>query len=758
MPAKKKPAATPYFNRELSWLAFNRRVLEQAQDERYPILERMRFLSFVASNLDEFFEIRVAGLIQQVESGVVETGPDGTGPKEQLRRVHNTSTSLMNDAYACWREEIVPTLTAHGISFKTREQLTRREHRWLQTYFDKEVYPVLTPLAIDPAHPFPQFGNKTLNILLELDDPATEHNESMMAFIPVPRILPRVVRIPGSGRLKPTYIFQSDIIKLFCDRLFAGYHVRSAQAFRMTRNSDLYFDEEEVENLLQTIEEELYKRRKGNPVRLEIEDCVPEPLLKRLLHNIHLARQHVFLVNGPINLMRLSAVLDMIDRADLKFKPFVPALPPSFSGEYNIFENIRERDWLFHHPYDSFQPVVDFVIHAARDPQVLAIKITLYRTSSDSPIVNALMDAARNSKQVTALVELKARFDEENNINWARKLEEAGVHVVYGFVGLKTHCKCLLAVRREADGLRRYAHFGTGNYHPKTAKLYTDLSFFTCREDLTEEMAEVFNTLTGFAKAPSFRRLLVAPYTLHGTLQKHIAAEARRARAGKAARIIAKCNSLIDKETIDSLYAASQAGVQIDLIVRGICGLVPGVKGLSENIRVRSILGRYLEHSRIFHFLNDGGEPIILAGSADWMPRNFYRRIEVVFPIEQPDLRDRILNEILAITLKDTTAKQLRVNGAYARLPLPKNQQPFSSQDFFMELSTKDSVGKVRMLEEALETGKSRSLKHSQKSAEEESGPESPESETTTEPPVETSSEPSSENQPSNTPHSPTTT
>ncbi|MBN1403482.1 MAG: polyphosphate kinase 1 [Opitutales bacterium] len=689
-PTKNKSA---YFNRELSWLAFNRRVLEQAYDERFPILDRMRFLSFVASNLDEFYEIRVAGLIQQVESNVVETGPDGLGPKEQIRRVHSISASLVHDQYECWHKQIVPVLAENGVFFKTREQFTKREISWLEKYFDEEVYPVLTPLASDPAHPFPSFGNKTLNLLLWLDDPETPETETILAFIPVPRILPRVVCIPGTERAKPAYVFLSDVIKTFADRLFTGYKIKAVHAFRITRNSDLYIDEEEVENLLLSIEEELYKRRKGSPVRLEIEDGVNDELLERLLTNIGLSRQHVFNINGPINMMRLQSVYDLIDRPDLKSASFTPHVPHYFSGEYNIYDVIREQDRLLHHPYDSFSPVVDFVAQAAQDPKVLAIKMTLYRTSSDSPIVKALMAAARNGKQVTALIELKARFDEANNINWARLLEEAGVHVVYGFVKLKTHCKCCLVVRREESGIRRYAHLGTGNYHSKTAKLYTDLSFFTCREDITEEVAAVFNTLTGFAKSPKFERLLVAPFNLHSKMQEFILREAKNAKAGKPARIIAKCNSLIDKDTIDALYEASRSGVQIDLIVRGICGLVPGVPGMSSTIRVRSILGRFLEHSRIFYFEN-AGKPEIYLGSADWMPRNFFRRVEVVFPVEQEDLRTRIVEEVLGKTLEDTTAKILKPNGAYG--PVARaDGQVFAEQDYFMSLAEKKTRSEV---------------------------------------------------------------
>lgn len=685
--AATRPRKAAYFNRELSWLAFNRRVLEQAEDPDNPLLERLRFLSFVSSNLDEFFEIRVSGLIQQVEANLTTAGIDGLGPREVLRRVHAVAAALVHDQYKCWHEQLVPALAKEHIPFKGRAQLNRRELNWLKRYFDTEVHPVLTPLAIDPAHPFPQFVNKSLNILLWLDDPDTPATERMLAFIPVPRILPRVVRIPGSIRVPDSYIFLSDVLKIFARQLFPGYKIMSLHAFRITRNSDLYFDEEEVDNLLQTIEEELHNLRKGAAVRLEIEADVPDDLLEELLTSIRLQRQHVFLIHGPINLMRLMSVYDLVDRPDLKFAPFVPHQPPELRQHPFIYDDIRHRDVLLHHPFDSYDPVVEFVRQAARDPQVLAIKITLYRTSTDSPIVSALMEAAKSNKQVTVLIELKARFDEANNINWARRMEEAGIHVVYGFVGLKTHCKCCLVVRREADGLRRYAHLGTGNYHTKTARLYTDLSFFTCRPELTEEVANVFNTLTGFSKSPEFRHLLVAPYTLHKRMNELILQEARNAKRGLPARIIVKCNSLVDKETIDNLYAASAAGVQIDLIIRGICALVPGLPKLSENIRVRSILGRFLEHSRIFYFENAHQKrPLVYAGSSDWMARNFYRRIEVVFPIEQDDLRERIIQQILRAYLQDNTrAKLLRSTGAYRLVAPSKSEDPLTAQSFLIQ-------------------------------------------------------------------------
>ncbi len=677
-----------YFNRELSWLAFNRRVLEQATNPDTPLMERLKFLSIVSSNLDEFFEIRVAGLIQQVESGVIEVGVDGLGPREQLRRIHDVVVSQVGDQYRCFREQLVPALAENGIFFLTPDQLTKTDLTWVNHYFREQVSPVLTPLAIDPTHPFPQIANKTLNVLVSLEHPDAPDADPLMAILPVPRILPRLVRIEAGEKDRFRFVFLSDIIKLCAGYLFPGYTITTASAFRITRNSDLYIDDEEAENFLETIEEELKHRQKGAAVRLEIESGDDEELLHRLLGYIDLPTEYVFRIDGPINLLRLMRVYDVIDRPDLKFKPFQPATRPSLAQSQNIFRVISAEDILLHHPFDSFNPVVEFVQQAAKDPHVFAIKQTLYRTSGDSPIVRALMEASRNGKQVTALVELKARFDEANNIQWAKQLEEAGVHVVYGMIGYKIHCKCSLVVRREGGGLRRYVHLGTGNYNPQTARLYTDLSFFTAREDITAEVALLFNALTGFALAPEFNRLLVAPFNLHTNLQELIRKEAENASQGKPSRIIVKLNSLVDQSTIDSLYRASQAGVPIDLIVRGTCSLVPGIRGLSENIRVRSIVGRFLEHSRIYYFLNDGGDSIMVAGSADWMPRNFFRRVEVVFPIDEPQLKDRLL-ELLHTYLHDTAqAKLLQPTGAYIPAPRENTAPSFSAQTHLLDTAS----------------------------------------------------------------------
>ena len=677
-----------YFNRELSWLAFNRRVLEQAQSERHPLLERVRYLSISANNLDEFFEIRVAGLIQQRDSGVTEPGPDGLEPREQLQRIRAIVGELVADQYRCWREQLVPALAAEGIEFKSARELTPTELAWVRAYFREQVYPVLTPLALDQSHPFPQLGNKELNIVVSLNHPTSANDGKRIAILPVPRILPRLVAIAPGRRGPHRTILLSEIIKLCAGELFPGYRLTGAHAFRVTRNSDLYIDEEESANLLKKIEDELRNLRRGAAVRLEIEDSVDAALFATICHQLGLAPDNVFRISGPLNLMRLQSLGDL-DRPDLKFAPFTPVNASPLRESQKIFETLRAQDVMLHHPYDAFTPVVDFVEQAARDPQVFAIKQTFYRTSGDSPLVRALIEASQNGKQVTALVELKARFDEANNIQWAKQLEEAGVHVVYGLIGYKTHCKMCLVVRREGRRMQHYAHLGTGNYNPRTARYYTDLSFFTSRANVTGDVAKLFNTLTGFGRSPRFRHLLVAPFNLHDRLRTLIAHETRNAAAGRPARILVKMNALVDKAIIDALYAASRAGVKIELIVRGTCCLVPGLPGLSENIHVRSLVGRFLEHARVCYFENAGGQPIILAGSADWMPRNFIRRVETLFPIEDPGLRRWITTEFFPTELRDTAnARVLQSSGAYAPAPRPANARSFSAQAHFMSAAT----------------------------------------------------------------------
>lgn len=687
MPLDKKTNApqNKYFNRELSWLAFNRRVLNLCRKEEFPLLEKLRFLSIVSNNLDEFFEIRVAGLQQQVESGVTEVGFDGLGPRDQLRRISAISKALIADEYACWIDELKPDLEKQKLFFKTPRECSQEQRKWLKDYFDSFIFPALTPMAIDPAHPFPHIRNKGLYVLVSIANPAIKRAPTSLAVVPVPPILPRIIKIELADAGASHFVFLSDLIKYFAETLFVGYKVRNAVVFRVTRNSDLYFDEEETENLLQTIENELLNRRKGAAVRLEIEDKVSDSALKTLLDAMSIDSDYVFKIGAsPMNLARLSLAYDIIDRPDLKFPPFRPYLPKEFQSTKDIFEVVRLSDRLLHHPYDSFVPVEDFIESASADKNVLAIKLTLYRTNKDSRIVNALKAAAARGKQVTALIELKARFDEENNIQWARELEENGAHVVYGIVGYKTHCKICLVVRREADGsLRRYAHLGTGNYNSKTAKAYTDLSFFTADETITADVANLFNTLTGRIATPNFKELVVAPFSFHSWFIEMVKRETENAKAKLPARIILKVNSLIEQSSIDALYIAAKAGVKIDLIVRGICGLVP----INKNISVRSIVGVYLEHSRIYYFEN-AGKPKVFAGSADIMARNMFKRIECLFPIESPTLKKRVICEILDAQLKDNKfANLLHPNGAYFKSPAMKRQKPFSSQHHFMHLS-----------------------------------------------------------------------
>lgn len=687
--SKPKENAPQYFNRELSWLAFDRRVLNLCSRQEFPILEKLRFLSIVSNNLDEFFEIRVAGLQQQLESGVLEVGFDGLGPREQLRRISAVTNALIADEYRCWTEELKPALAKEKLFFKVPRECSQQQKAWLEDYFQKNVYPALTPMAIDPAHPFPHIRNKGLYVLVTIANPQVRRAPGELAIIPVPPILSRIIRIESNDQAGEHFVFLSDVVKHFAETLFTGYKVRNAAVFRITRNSDLYFDEEETENLLLTIENELHNRRKGAAVRLEIEDNVGEMPLRVLAEAMDIDDNYIFRIGAsPMNLARLSQAYDIIDRPDLKFPPFRPYTPPEFHNCEDIFAVIRESDRLLHHPYDSFTPVEDFIDRAANDANVVAIKLTLYRTNKNSRIIDSLKRAAEAGKQVTALIELKARFDEENNIQWARELEEDGAHVVYGMVGYKTHCKTCLVVRRDSDGvMRRYAHLGTGNYNSKTARIYTDLSFFTANEELTQEVANLFNALTGKIASPDFKKLIVAPFNLHSKFIELVKRETEHAKAKRPARIVLKVNALIEQSSIDALYEASCAGVKIDLIVRGICGLVPGVKGMSKNITVRSIVGVYLEHSRIYYFEN-GGNPEVYAGSADIMSRNMFKRIECVFPIENPALKARVTDEILMSMLEDNQyANLLHPNGAYFKPPEMKKLPKFSCQQRFMDLS-----------------------------------------------------------------------
>ncbi|MBL6827794.1 MAG: polyphosphate kinase 1 [Opitutales bacterium] len=674
-----------FFNRELSWLAFNERVLDQAFSEKYPLLERTRFLSFVSSNLDQFYEIRVAGLMQKVDADITRPSLDGSQPKELLEEVRNRAHDMSQSEYSCWRDVLKPALATEKVFFKEIDELTKAEFTWLRAYFRREVFPVLTPLAVDPTHPFPLILNKSLNLFVSLRNLRKKQAKPLKAVVQVPRILPRLVRIEAEGSTD-TFVFLSDVVRHFVSDLFPGHEALGAWAFRITRNSHLYVDEEEVENLLLSIEDELHNRRRGAAVRLEIDDSIDKDVLDYLLKSLNLSEKDVLKINGPINLYRLMKLLDLVDRDDLKFSPFEAFIPQQLAIRENLFDQISNNDHLLHHPYDSFSPMVEFLRQAAIDPEVFAIKLTIYRTSGDSPIVKALMDAAQNGKQVTAMVELKARFDEEANVQWSRKMEEVGVHVVYGLAGLKTHCKCCLVVRREGKKLKRYAHLGTGNYNPSTAKTYTDYSLFTAKAAFTADMANLFNTLTGYTRKPVFKKLLVAPFNLHESMIRKIQHESKMASSGKESRIIIKVNSLIDREIIQSLYTASQAGVKVDLIVRGICGLVPGVKGLSENIKVRSLLGRFLEHSRVYYFKNSPVGESTYLGSPDWMPRNFFRRVEVVFPVEEKSMQEGILETMEDILSDNSMASELRQNGNY--VPAPKRRtKEFSVQDHLITLS-----------------------------------------------------------------------
>ena len=671
------------FNRELSWLSFDRRVLELAEDESIPLLERVRFLSIVSSNLDEFFEIRVAGIMQQEESA------SHPATKEFLAELLDRARTLVDDQQRCWRQKLLPALSAQGIEVLAREQLGDLARGELSPRFDRDILPALTPLAIDPSHPFPVLTNKGLYVLALLRDPAS--GEMRRAVVPVPRILPRILALSG----RKSFTFLSHVIQLFLHRLFPGLELQGSWAFRITRNSDLYVDEEEAVNLLEAIEDEIRNLRKGAPVRLEIEADVPAGEMQWLLDSIGLTADNAFLIPGPVNMLRLGSLIEMIGRPELLYPNFVSVTPAECAEPAKLFERIAEQDIVLHHPYESFTPVVDFIRQAAKDENVVAIKLTLYRTSGDSPVVEALKEAARNGKQVTALVELRARFDELNNIEWARQLEEAGAHVVYCLAGLKTHCKACLVVRQEKDGLRRYAHLGTGNYNPKTARIYTDFSLLTRDEEITADVGLLFNVLTGNLAGPKFRHLLVAPFDLARRIVELIDAEASAAKAGRKATIFAKVNSLVDPEVIAALYRASVAGVKVELVVRGICCLVPGKPGLSENIRVRSFLGRFLEHSRLFRFENAEAEPIILMGSADWMPRNFQRRIECVFPLRAPHVRRRIEEEVMRVYQdRQGDAKSLGPDGSYAACE-PMGRLAPGAQDTFLQLAAKAAQARV---------------------------------------------------------------
>jgi polyphosphate kinase len=655
-----------FLNRELSWLAFNRRVLAEAQDAGNPLFERVKFLSIVDSNLSEFFEIRVAGLRQQAEAGVTTPEPDGMTPAETLAAIDRVAREQVRDLYRCWNDALRPALEKEGLVFPHPERLPADQQIWLHEFFQREIFPVLTPIALDPTHPFPFVASGSLNVaaLLDTDDP---EEPVRLAVVQVPRVLPRVFRVPGGDPGLRTYVFVADVIRWQLPELFAGAEILDHTAFRVTRNSNLYVDEEETENLLVSIEQELRRRRRGDPVRLEVRAPIGERLRQELLEVLDLDARDVYECDGPVNISRLRELVDLESDPKLQAKHFVAPLHPALREPTKIFQTIRGGDVLLHHPFDSFDSVVDFLEQAARDPRVLAIKQTVYRTSEDSPILRALLEAAERGKQVTALVEIKARFDEEKNIRWARRMEEGGVQIVYGLVGLKTHCKLMLAVRREEDGIRRYAHIGTGNYNTTTARQYTDFGLFTADPDVTAEVASVFNLLTSLSSRERWSQLLVAPFTLRTGLLERIARETEHARAGRPASIIAKMNAIQDEEIVAALYEASQAGVEIDLIVRGICSLRPGVAGLSERIRVRSIVDRFLEHTRVVRFENDG-RPELWIGSADWMPRNLRGRVEVLCRVRSEGVAQRLEEVLDVYRHDDVKAHELLPDGSYRRV------------------------------------------------------------------------------------------
>jgi len=680
----------PLLNREASWLKFNWRVLEEAGDLRNPLLERVKFLAISANNLDEFFEVRVGGLLQQLEDGHNSTTPDGITMVEERELINDATHKFVEEQYSCWNERLRPELTEQGIRVLGIEELDETALAFVDDYCERELDPLLTPVTVDPAHPFPRVINKALCVALLL----RRRRRSSLTYtgvVTVPRALPRLVRLPSQGTID--FIFLADLVVHHAVRMYKGYDIVSSAAFRVTRNSNLYLQEEESRSLLESVRAELHNRRKGDAVRMEIESEADPEIIERLGTVFELDPWQIFPVNGPVNLSRLFNIYDAAARPDLKYRPYVPRELRLTAKSRDLFEELRRHDILLHHPYDSYDAVLTFIQSAAEDERVLSIKQTLYRTSEHSLIVPSLMAAATH-KEVTAVVELKARFDEASNIRWARDMEDAGVQVFHGLVGLKTHCKLCLLVRRDPDGVtRQYAHLGTGNYNATTARIYTDLSLLTADPEITSAVHDVFSFLTAYAEHPSYGSLLVAPLDLAEKCMSLIDREAENARLGRPTRIIAKMNALLEKNVVQSLYRASQAGVDIELLVRGMCALRPGIRGLSDRIRVRSIVGRFLEHSRIYYFEN-GGEPEVYLGSADWMNRNLHERVEVLFPLKNPLLRDRVVHEILAAYLADNVkVRFLQSDGRYLRpwqSPRGRSKRPprgsaaFSAQDFLI--------------------------------------------------------------------------
>ncbi|HKC44284.1 MAG TPA: polyphosphate kinase 1 [Burkholderiales bacterium] len=681
-----------FINRELGLLEFQRRVLAQAEDPAVPLLERLKFLCIVSSNLDEFFEVRVSGVKEQIKMNIPGAGPDGKTPREVFQAISRMAHELVARQYQLLNDSILPDLEREGIKFLRRAELTEPQAAWVRDYFFREMTPVLTPIGLDPAHPFPRVFNKSLNFIVELEGRDAFGRDARVAIVQAPRILPRIIKLPPeiANAHRTTFVFLTSILHEHAGQLFSGMHVLGCYQFRVTRNSDLFVDEEDVKDLRHALQGELPQRHFGDAVRLEVaDDCSPQ-MADFLLQQFGLGADDLYQVNGPVNLVRLMQVPSEVDREDLLYAPFRPGFPAALAKRVDMLEAIRAGDILLHHPYQSFAPVVRFLQEAAEDPNVVAIKQTVYRTGTDSVLMEALIEAARNGKEVTAVVELMARYDEEANINWAARLEEVGAHVVYGVVGHKTHAKMVMVVRREDGKLRRYVHLGTGNYHPRTARLYTDFSLFTCDEQVCADVNQVFNQLTSLGKAGKLHYVWQSPFTLHQRTIEAIRNEAQLARDGKQGRIIAKMNALLEPDTIEALYEASRAGVKIDLIVRGVCGLRPGLEGVSENVKVRSIVGRFLEHHRVFYFRADGEENVYLS-SADWMDRNFFRRIELCFPILDKKLKARVIREGLQAYLADNVqAWEMGADGTYA--PKQPGKARHSAQEELLEILAREDA------------------------------------------------------------------
>lgn len=673
-----------FVNRELGLLAFNKRVLAQAELETVPLLERLKFLCIFSSNMDEFFEVRVAAIKEQVRFNQPKYGPDGMHPKAVLAKISEDAHQLIEKQYQLLNDKLLPALAKEGIQFIRRGDWNPAQSAWIKEYFFRELMPILTPIGLDPAHPFPRLLNKSLNFMVELDGKDAFGRQIRTAVVQAPRALPRVIRLPDNiAGCEYGYVFLSSILHAHVNELFMGMQVKGCYQFRVTRDSDLDLDDEDVKDLRVVLEGELSQRQFGDVVRLEVADNCPPDVIKFLLTQFELEKTDLYAVNGIVNMVRLMQVPDWVDRPDLKFPQYTPESVANLEADDDIFAEISRHDILLHHPFQSFNPVIEFIRQAAEDPNVLAIKQTVYRTNSDSMLMKSLIEAARRGKEVTVVVELKARFDEAANINWAAALEAAGAHVVYGVVGHKTHSKMAMVVRRENNKLKRYVHLSTGNYHARTARLYTDFGLLTCQPDICADVNDVFTQLTGLGNAGKLRHLWQSPFTLHQNTILAIQRETAHAKAGKKARIIAKMNALLEPAVIRALYEASQAGVEIDLIIRGVCALRPGLPKISENIRVRSVVGRFLEHSRIYYFYNDGKEDVYLS-SADWMDRNFFRRIEVAFPLLDEKIKKRIIREGLEPYLKDNqNAWEMLPDGNYH--PRLKRGAAFMAQEFLME-------------------------------------------------------------------------